>query len=138
MDDKRGTIVIENPVPAFSQRSHCGEQLELDYPALRHGDIRHVTRVHPCRVLYPVLPVGGIEVRSRRSEWRLARAHGVDVKRVLAGRQIVELRGDQYAVRRLREGGRANRLARYIGEVRVGDRASGRRLDHGSSCTAER
>jgi hypothetical protein len=35
----------------------------------------------------------------------------MDVERVLAGRQVVELRRDQNAVRRLRERGRSNRLA---------------------------
>ena len=62
-----------------------------------HGEVHHVAGVRTLGVLHAVLLGGGIEVRARAGERRLALGDRVDVNRVLAGRQALQVERDRDA-----------------------------------------
>ena len=95
---------------ALLQRDRRVDDLDRKLAALRHMQVRHVAGM-ALAGQDAVLVVAGIEMRAGGLERRFAFADGVDVERVLAGRQALDLQLDQDAGRGLHQVDVAHGLA---------------------------
>ena len=91
MDHDRRAALLEQRIRLVLLQGHIGvDHRGRDLAVGRNAQIPHVAGVVAFPVPQAVLLLLRIEVRTRGSERRLAFADGVDVKGMLAGRQVLE------------------------------------------------
>src|SRR5262245_7666715 len=101
MEHDRGAAGMEDRVGlALVERDRGVDHLHLELAVLRDVQVRHVAGMAAARQ-EAVLVVGGIEMRPRRLEGRLALADGMDVEGVIACGRTLERKLDQHAIGRI-------------------------------------
>jgi hypothetical protein len=99
VEDQRGPAASKNRIASGSERDTRVDD-GLGQAARCDREIVHVAGVGSLRVLLSVLLAIRIEVRAGRFERRrIAFRHLVDVDRMLAGWQILEIEGNRHSAR---------------------------------------
>ena len=139
VDDHGGAAVAENGVSVGAQRNVGSDDGGMS-GAVGADDQRKVGDVARGEAAGGVIVVGaiGIEVRTGGLEvWTVALGELMDVERMFAGREIFDVQLDAYAVRRLRERGRADDLILTVFDVDGEGFCRWRRGGDGDGCRQE-
>ena len=110
MDDERCPPIAENRVTVVAQRHIRRNHCCLGSAIRTNSEILHIACVRSLRVLQPVMLAVWIEMRTSGSESRgIAFRNLVNVDRVLAGRQILEIQFNVHTMPRTGGDRRQNR-----------------------------
>lgn len=110
-------LLEQGGVWAPFQRDRSVQNLDGESAAVRHVQVRHVTRMRSFRSAQAVFPALRIEMAFSRGEGRLAPAYSVHMKGVRARRDAAQIDSKQHPVRRLREFDRADAFALVVLEL---------------------